>query len=130
MRISDWSSDVCSSDLLTRWHGAIADVAGGVDGPVTVASLRGGALIDDGAKAEAWWRLAPAGGASLLRTLLRARVAADREAGIVSSCDGLLAEAASAPLLLAGNLLSPAMIAERGAAAAHDWKSPRSNSSH
>src|SRR3546814_19703120 len=41
---------------LTRWHGAIADVAGGVDGPVIVASLRGGALIDDGAKAEAWWR--------------------------------------------------------------------------
>src|SRR3546814_4560863 len=63
MRISDWSSDVCSSDLL------------------------------------------------------RARVAADREAGIVSSLDGLLAEAASAPLLLAGNLLSPAMIAELGAAA-------------
>jgi len=101
---------------LTRWRAALAEVADGIDGPVVVASLRGGALIDHEAGAAAWWRLAPAGGASLLRTLLRARVSADREAGIASTLDGLQAEAATAPLLLAGNLLSPAMIAELGAA--------------
>jgi hypothetical protein len=101
---------------LTRWRAALAAIADGIDGPVVVAALRGGALIDDAVRAAAWWRLAPAGGASLLRTLLRARVAADREVGIASSLEALQAEAASAPLLLAGNLLSPAMIAELGAA--------------
>ncbi|MBB5707175.1 hypothetical protein [Sphingopyxis panaciterrulae] len=101
---------------LTRWRVALARVVDGIGGPVVVASLRGGALIDHAARAAAWWRLAPAGGASLLRTLLRARVSADREAGTVSTLGGLQAEAATAPLLLAGNLLSPAMIAELGAA--------------
>lgn len=97
---------------LTRWRAALAEVARGIDGPLIVASLRGGTLIDHEAKAAAWWRLAPASGASLLRTLLRARVSADREAGIASSLDSLQTEAASAPLLLAGNLLSPTMIVE------------------
>jgi hypothetical protein len=97
---------------LTRWRGALAEVADSIDGPVIIASLRGGALLDHAAKAAGWWRLAPAGGGSLLRTLLRARVAADREAGTASSLEALQAEAVAVPLLLAGNLLSPAMIAE------------------
>ena len=101
---------------LDRWRAALAADASRIDGPVIVASLRGGALIDDTASANAWWRLAPAGGASLLRTLLRARVAADREAGVASSADLLMEEAKKTPLLLAGNLLSPAMVAQLGAA--------------
>src|SRR3546814_8554437 len=32
MRISDWSSDVCSSDLLTRFDGYVADEREGPDG--------------------------------------------------------------------------------------------------
>src|SRR3546814_3078943 len=82
MRISDWSSDVCSSDLLPgqneslapladvdleRWQDALAEVVATIDGPAIVASVRGGALIDHRAKAAAWWRLAPAGSASLDR---------------------------------------------------------------
>ena len=85
-----------------------------IDGPVIVASVRGGALIDHVAKAAAWWRLAPVGGASLLRTLMRSRVSADREAGLTSSLESLQAEAKTAPLLLAGNRLSPAMVAQLG----------------
>jgi len=103
---------------LARWRAALAEAASEVAGPLIIASLRGGALIDHAAPAAAWWRLAPASGASLLRTLLRARVSADREAGIASSLASLEAEAAAAPLLLAGNLLSPAMIADLGAAEA------------
>ncbi len=99
---------------LARWQDALAGVAAGIDGPVMIASVRGGTLIDHGAKAAAWWRLAPVGGASLLRTLLRARVSADREAGITSSLEELQAEAKTAPLLLAGNRLSPAMVAQLG----------------
>ena len=101
---------------LANWQNALAEVAATIDGPLVIASLRGGALIDHHAKAAAWWRLAPVGGASLLRTLMRARVAADREAGITSSLDSLQAEAATAPLLLAGNLLSPAMMEQLGSA--------------
>ena len=101
---------------LASWQNALADTAATIDGPLFIASLRGGALIDHHAKAAAWWRLAPVGGASLLRTLMRARVAADREGGVTSSLDSLQAEAATAPLLLAGNRLSPAMIAQLGSA--------------
>ena len=101
---------------LTRWQSTLSDAAAEIDGPLIIASLRGGALIDHHAKAAAWWRLAPVGGASILRTLMRARVAADREAGLTSSLDSLQAEAVTAPLLLAGNRLSPAMIAGLGAA--------------
>jgi pimeloyl-ACP methyl ester carboxylesterase len=99
---------------LDRWQDALADVAAAIDGPVMIASVRGGALIDNRAKAAAWWRLTPVGGASLLRTLMRARVSADREAGVASSLEALQDEAKTAPLLLAGNRLSPAMIAQLG----------------
>jgi len=101
---------------LASWQNALADAAATIDGPLIIVSLRGGALIDHDVKAAAWWRLAPVSGASLLRTLMRARVAADRESGVTSSLESLQAEAAAAPLLLAGNRLSPAMIAQLGAA--------------
>ena len=58
---------------LDRWQEALAKVAAAVVGPVIMASVRGGALIDHQAQAAAWWRLAPVGGASLLRTLMRAQ---------------------------------------------------------
>lgn len=96
---------------LDRWQDALAKVAAEIDGPVVVASVRGGALIDHRVQAAAWWRLAPVGGASLLRTLMRARVTADREAGLASSLESLQDDAKGAPLLLAGNALSPAMVA-------------------
>ncbi|UKK85689.1 hypothetical protein L7H23_06170 [Sphingopyxis sp. BSN-002] len=111
---------------LAQWQDALADVAASLDGPVVVASFRGGALIDHRAKAAAWWRLAPVGGASLLRTMMRARVAADREAGIESSLDSLQEAAKTAPLLLAGNALSPAMVAQLGSAEAQPVEPLRS----
>ncbi|WP_332816559.1 hypothetical protein [Sphingopyxis sp.] len=101
---------------LTRWQDALADVAAAIEGAVLVASVRGGALIDHRVGAAGWWRLAPVGGASLLRTLLRARVTADREAGLASSLESLQDAGRTTPLLLAGNKLSPAMIAGLGAA--------------
>ncbi|WP_293702936.1 MULTISPECIES: hypothetical protein [unclassified Sphingopyxis] len=103
---------------LASWQSALAETSTAIGGPLIIASLRGGALIDHQAKAAAWWRLAPVGGASLVRTLMRARVAADREAGVTSSLDSLQAEAATAPLLLAGNRLSPTMIAQLATAEA------------
>lgn len=101
---------------LARWQDALVRIAADVDGPVIVASIRGGTLIDHRANAAGWWRLAPVGGASLLRTLMRARVSADREAGVTSSIENLHEQARTAPLLLAGNALSPAMIEQLGTA--------------
>ena len=95
---------------LDLWRTVLADVVAAEAGPVLIASLRGGALIDNGLDAAGWWRLAPVPGANLLRTMLRARVASDREAGVESSIDDLIGTAGHSPLLLAGNLLSPAMI--------------------
>lgn len=103
---------------LTHWQDALGDVAAGIAGPVLIASVRGGSLIDHKAAAAGWWRLAPVSGASLLRTMMRARVAADREAGLASSLESLQGDAETAPLLLAGNLLSSAMIAQLGTAEA------------
>jgi alpha-beta hydrolase superfamily lysophospholipase len=40
-----------------------------------IASLRGGALIDDGAKARGWWRLAPLDGAAAARDMVRSGLA-------------------------------------------------------
>ena len=60
------------------------------DRPALVASFRGGALLD-GVDAQAWWRFAPASGASLLRDLersdsqLRLSRAKSRGAGTESS---------------------------------------------
>lgn len=101
---------------LDQWRSAVAAIVAAEPGPVMIASLRGGALIDNGAAAAGWWRLAPAPGASLLRTMLRARVASDREAGISSSIDSLIGDAQHSPLLLAGNLLSPVMVEQLQAA--------------
>jgi hypothetical protein len=101
---------------LGLWQEALAEFAADIDGPLFVASIRGGCLIDHQVKAAGWWRLAPVGGASLLRTLLRARVSADREAGVTSSLESLTEAAQREPLLLAGNRLSPAMIAGLGSA--------------
>ncbi len=111
---------------LDRWSDALAEAVAAVEGPAVVASVRGGALIDHRAKATAWWRLAPAGGASLLRTLLRARVAADREASVTSSLESLQEIARSEALLLAGNTLSPAMLAQLNAAEAQPVEPRRS----
>jgi hypothetical protein len=103
---------------LEQWQDALAEVAGGIAGPVVIASVRGGTLLDHRANAAAWWRLAPVGGGSLLRTMMRARVTADRETGIETALDSLHEAAKTAPLLLAGNALSPAMVAQLGSAEA------------
>lgn len=101
---------------LSHWRDALAGIVAAEAGPVIIASLRGGALIDDISGPLGWWRLAPVAGASLLRTMLRARIASDREAGVLSSIDSLMATGAQEPLMLAGNRLSPAMLAELQAA--------------
>lgn len=97
---------------LALWRRALAALVMALPGPVIIASVRGGTLIDAVPGPLGWWRLASVSGASLLRPMLRARLASDRENGITGGMEALLAQAADAPLELAGNRLSPAMIAQ------------------
>ncbi len=98
---------------LSGWAQAVS-IAASQLGATHVASLRGGALVDHGAPSLPHWRLAPAKGASLLKTMLRTRIAGDREAGRGSTEAGLLATAQTHPIELGGNILGPDMIAGLG----------------
>ncbi len=90
-------------------------------GATHVVSIRGGALISDGLGDLPHWRLAPVKGASLLKTMLRTRIASDKEAGIINSMDALLASGLDARIELAGNRMGPAMLISLQNAEAADW---------
>jgi len=83
----DWRHDVMAA-------AAHAEARSGQ--PVLAASIRGGGLIDDGASAIGWWRLAPVAGASLVRDMVRAGLAGVEWAGYAPSHDlrGRLVDAA------------------------------------
>jgi alpha-beta hydrolase superfamily lysophospholipase len=65
----DWRHDVVF---------AAAFVAGHAKKPL-IASLRGGALLDDGAIARGWWRFAPTDGVAVTRDMVRAGLAGGSE---------------------------------------------------
>ena len=65
VRWSDWRHDVTA---------AAAYIAERSKKPL-IASLRGGALLDDGPKARGWWRFAPQDGAAAVRDMVRSGLA-------------------------------------------------------
>lgn len=95
---------------VTQWRAAIAAAAAQL-GATHIASLRGGCLLDDAA-AVPICRLAPTTGASLLKTLFRTRIAADREAGIVTGIDELRNLGVRDSIDLAGHMIGPKMLRE------------------
>ena len=97
-----------SVQTLDGWRDALRAIASDM-GVTHIISLRGGALIDDVAYVPVL-RLAPVKGSSLLKTMLRTRLIADKEAGKSSSADDLLAHSKSQPLELSGYSLSAAML--------------------
>jgi hypothetical protein len=74
-------------------------------GATHVFSMRGGCLLDDAARLPAI-RLAPIKGASLIKTLVRAQIASDKEAGITSTSDALAQKVLSGSVHLSGYTLS------------------------
>lgn len=84
---NDWRHDVTAA---ARY---VSEKAGK---PLVVA-LRGGALLDDATEARAWWRLAPADGASLSRDMVRAGLAGVEWAGYTPSEDLRADFAAASP---------------------------------
>jgi hypothetical protein len=81
-------------------------------GVTHVASFRGGALIDSVLPERPHWRLAPVKGASLLKTMIRTRIAGEKEAGNIVTEAAILAQAETAEVELAGNMLGPDMVAQ------------------
>jgi hypothetical protein len=103
-----------SVQSLVSWRQAVTDCASQL-AATHIASVRGGCLIDDAANLPLW-RLAPVKGASLLKTMLRTRIAGDKEAGVSTTAEQLLAGAKSAPLELSGHVLGREMLAALDAA--------------
>ncbi|WP_017670286.1 hypothetical protein [Blastomonas sp. AAP53] len=102
---------------ISLWQAALIACAEQL-GPVShFASIRGGALLDGALGDLPRWRLAPVKGGQLLRTMLRTKMAGDREAGIASSSEALMETARAQGIELAGNSLSPCMIRELDSAA-------------
>ena len=97
---------------LSLWRGALRHIAEQEQRPIVSAAIRGGALIDYNMSATATWRLAPVQGSALLKLMVTARIAADKEVGTAITRDALMTEATAHPIQLAGNWLSPRMVRE------------------
>ena len=94
---------------IESWRKAIATAAEHF-GATHIASIRGGALIVSGI-ALPQWRLSSVKGASLLKTMLRTRIASDKESGLATTVDRLMTDAQSGPIELSGYLLGADMLA-------------------
>ena len=97
---------------LSLWRSALSDWVAAEARPIITAAWRGGALLDGAAGVTARWRMAPMSGASMIRTLMRARIATEREAGRTLTLAELSAAARTGTVELAGNRLNPQMVAE------------------
>jgi hypothetical protein len=100
-----------SDQTLCGWREAMLAASQGC-GVTHVASFRGGALIDDALPECPVWRLAPVKGASLLKTMIRTRIAGEKEAGNSIGEAQLMTLAETIPIELAGNILGSAMVAQ------------------
>jgi hypothetical protein len=93
------------------WGAAVAAVAATVRAPRLTVAVRGGALLDRFAGADARWRLAPETGARLLRDMIRATALSSAEPAAA-----LAARARCEPVRLAGHLIHPALFTALDAA--------------
>ncbi len=93
---------------LEDWGSAVSAAANTFTATHVLAIRGGGLLLPEGLPG---WHYGPVKGASQLRTLLRARTLAAREAGREESVDSLLAEAQEQGIELAGYRLSAPMVA-------------------
>jgi hypothetical protein len=104
---------------LASWRQALSTAA--QDLRVThVVSVRGSALLDDALPGLPVWRLAPVKGASLIKTMIRTRIASDKENGVATSSEALLEQGRAEGLELAGNMLGAGMIADLETTVPHE----------
>jgi hypothetical protein len=98
---------------LEDWRMAV-EAAARHFGATHLLALRGGGLLVPGGLPG--WLYAPVKGASLLKTMLRARILASREAGLEETSEALLERGLEQGLELAGFILSGEMIRQLQAA--------------
>jgi hypothetical protein len=77
-----------------------------------IASFRAGVLTVAAMPDAGHWMLSPVKGAAILRTMMRTRIAADRETGLNTSLSGLAEQAKAEPIELAGNIIGPALFSQ------------------
>ena len=97
-----------STQSLESWQLAIKNAALAC-GATHIGSLRGGTLIDHLPRLPVL-RLAPVKGSSLLKTMLRTRILADKEVGKSTSNDDLIAASRFGSLELSGYVLDKTML--------------------
>lgn len=90
-----------------------------------IASFRGGALAIAEMPSADHWIFSPVKGATILRTMMRTKVAADREAGLNTSLAELSARAKVGPLELAGNIIGSDLFTQLDAAQIPTMKNER-----
>lgn len=100
---------------LTIWQQAVSDCTK-QQGITHMAAVRGGALVDNSHPHLPHWRLASVKGASLLKTMIRTRIAGEKEAGNSLTEAELRVQSAQGPIALAGNVLGTAMVVQLDAA--------------
>ena len=100
---------------LSGWQDAMAACAQ-QHGISHIASFRAGVLAVAGLNEADHWIFSPAKGAAVLRTMLRTKVAADRESGLATSIADLTIRAEKERLELAGNIIGPKLFAQLNAA--------------
>lgn len=105
---SNESAAQLAGQTIETWQIAVAAAALQL-GATHIASIRGGALIDHKTGLPTW-RLATVKGSSLLKTMLRTRIAAEKEAGRNITIEQLMAAAQSGPLELSGYALGIDML--------------------
>lgn len=94
------------------WREALTRCVDQFGQPAAIAAFRGGCLIDNINKTAKTWRLAPVKGQNLLRTLMRTRIASDKEEGKQTTLAGLTEQAQGQLLNLAGNHISPDLFSD------------------
>ena len=90
------------------WTAAARDAVEQTE-PVACLAIRGGALLVPPSFALPVWQLAPVAGRHLARTLVRSRIAGDREAGRRTDSAAVEAELAAGSATLAGYDISRAL---------------------
>ena len=102
--LTDWQEAFLSASVaLKANHGLVHGLA-----------VRGGALLDSTARLASRWHFAPAAGDSLVRDMLRTRLAAGKESGEEVDTDAI--DPPGPPIELAGNRISRTLLAELGQA--------------
>lgn len=108
-RLGD-STAMLSTQSIAGWRSAVESACQMWDA-THIFSVRGGCLLED-ACAPPIMRLAPAKGASLVKTLVRAQIATNKESGVPSTADGLAQQALSGTVMLAGNIFTAQLWAD------------------